>query len=198
MKVNNWLLALAPVILNSCNINDYNAIELYSEAHHIQAVVETPAGASHLREYCDMTRRFNILNFNDQELNGKTLPIPFNIGFLPSTSRTGNPARSKFALDVLILSEMLQTGDIIEILPIGMISIKKELVTHQRIVAIPHNKLLRVIGAENLEELNAHYAGVVKIIENWLSLSIPIEPGDSVSWQDEVMAVKFIQSMVNN
>lgn len=200
MRVFKWLFitAVCPYILYSCELKDYNHADLYSDTHQIQAVIEIPAGTSHFIEYCGITHRFNVLNNNEEGSSGRSMPYPFNIGFIPSTSLTENSEKAGQTIDVLIVSETLQTGNIIEILPVGMINLKKDFGTRQWIIAVPYNRQLRVISAENMDELNTRYAGVVKLIEEWLCYSETGKCVEILNWQNEVLAVKFIQAVALN
>jgi len=198
MRVLRWLIAAIPLLLFACNVKDYNKVDLYSEFHRVQAVIEIPAGTSHHIQYCGMTRRFNFLTGKEDANSTRFLPFPFNIGFIPSTMQMENSDGSGQNLDVLILSETLQTGNITEILPIGIINVKKEYSTSRWIVAVPYDKVIRVVSAENLADLNSQYAGIVRIIEEWLCYADPSQKTEILSWQDEVMAMKFIQTMAVN
>jgi inorganic pyrophosphatase len=197
MRGLKWSFAISALFLYSCNVKDYNKIDLYSESHRIQAVVEIPAGSSHQIEYCGMTHRFNLLTGTGNPQSARSLPFPFNVGFIPSTM-IENTSISGQTIDVLVLSETLQTGNVIEILPIGLINVKKEFGIAQWIVAIPYNKDIRVVSAGNLEELESQYSGIIRIIEDWLCYSDPGQKTTISSWQDEVLAVKFIQTMALN
>jgi inorganic pyrophosphatase len=193
LKVNKWLLAILPLGLLSCGVKDYNNLPVHSRNHRINAVVEIPAGTNHIVEYCGATHRFNLKTRADSGHMLSFIPYPFNFGFIPSTLISESGDSTDQPVEVLVLSETISTGEVVEILPIGLISLIYDDGPELFVVAVPCDETDWIINAENFEELNANYPGVVRIIEEWLCYSNPSRPTQNLSWQDELMAVRVIE-----
>ena len=197
MKVLRWLILLIPIFNSSCSNKDYYSLPLYSDEHRMQAVVEIPAGSSHIIDYSPESNRFNL--FSDREEPSKDfLALPFNYGFIPSTINSMNATVTGHPLDVFILSESINTGNVVEILPLGLVTVRNAEKSVNRIIAVPYNKSQRTIDAENFQDLQTKYPGVVSVIEEWILNTIPDRGASSVSWQDEVLASKMIESLALN
>jgi inorganic pyrophosphatase len=193
LKVNKWLLAILPLGLLSCGVKDYNNLPLHSSNHRINAVVEIPAGTNHIVEYCGITHRFNLKTSSDSGHVLRFIPYPFNFGFIPSTYTSDNGNSPGQPMEVLVLSETIPTGEVVEILPIALISLIYDDGPVLYVVSVPFNEPSRIINAENFEDLNANYPGVVRIIEEWLCYSNPSRLTQNMVWQDELMAARVIE-----
>lgn len=166
-------------VLQSCSStkNYYRLPALVSETT-LNAVIEIPAGTNTKYEYHPSTKTFEI----DQE-NGKDriidfLPYPGNYGFIPSTLSKRDMGGDGDALDVLVISEAVQTGTILEIIPIAFLKLIDDGEMDYKVIAIPQNKSNRIIRATNYAELIADYPKLLEIIELWF---LNYNPNDSSS-----------------
>lgn len=192
-----WVILFLPMVFFSCSMKDYYRIPLYSPDHRMQAVVEIPAGTCQHIDYCDETHRFKILERLNEKDSG-FLAFPFNYGFIPSTQEVTEAGASPDPIDVFILSEAITTGEVIEILPVGLISIQEDDQTVNKVIAIPFSKDKRNIDAEHFIELQNHFPGVIRILEDWVENADPGAPSEIVAWQDEILASKFIEALAVN
>ena len=96
----------------SCNRQtiDYSKLQAFSEQGNIQAVVEIPAGTNRKIEFDKEDHIFKTDQRNGKDRIINFLPYPGNYGFIPSTKSNVEKGGDGDALDVLILSERLETG----------------------------------------------------------------------------------------
>jgi inorganic pyrophosphatase len=198
MRVYNCVFTMILFCLASCGVKDYGSLPLYSQDHMIQAVVEAPAGTDYPVNYNLDTDRFEVELEKDTLGNLETIPNPCNIGFIPSTLVSEGNQHDNEAIEVLILAEPLETGDVIEIQPVGMVTIRINEQPGHLIVAVPCDKEYQTINAGNLAELNSKYPEIFTILGDWIRSSDPEHTAQVVSWQDEMMAVKFIETWAVN
>jgi inorganic pyrophosphatase len=197
MKMKWWVILFLPMVFFSCSLKDYYRIPLYSQDHRMQAVVEIPAGTCQKIDYCDETHRFKILEEINENDSG-FLAFPFNFGFIPSTQDGAALGAVADPIDVFILSEAIPTGEVLEILPVGLISIREYDQTVNKVIAIPFNKDKRNIDAEHFTDLQDHYPGVIRILEDWVENADPGAHSEILAWQDEILASKFIEALAVN
>ena len=97
------------------------------------------------------------------------------------------------ALDVLLISEALSTGTIVDIFPIGMLVINDNNENDTKIIAIPVEKKLQIISVDSFKELEDNYPAILKIIQLWF---LNYKEGNVIHyirWDDEVSAKEEIE-----
>ncbi len=189
----HYILILAVTLLvTSCSTEqssiDYGALATYSAAGHLQMVVEIPAGTNKKFEYDYELRTFpaDIKNGNDRVIN--FLPYPGNYGFIPSTKMDLARGGDGDALDVLLLSEHLPTGTIVEILPIGIILLQDNGENDSKIIAIPIDNRLRVLDIKNFEQLNSEFFDVRNLIQLWFLGYKRSDAVQLIEWRNGIAA----------
>ncbi len=191
-----WICILQLFIFISCSKQDYYSIPLYSNEHRLQAVIEIPSGTSYNIDYCHKSNRFKftsgLANLNSEKVH------PFNIGFIPSTTIQSGSSDPGSPLKVIILSEPMKTGSIVEVLPLGIVSARHDNKVSNLIIAIPFSSKARIIEAENYSELISMYPGMIKSIEAWLCQGDSLTDRTNFNWQDEVLASKLIDNQAVN
>jgi inorganic pyrophosphatase len=152
-------------------MRNFNAIPPFTR-NHVNAVIEIPAGTNKRLEYNIDKKMFLAEHSNGSAGFIEFLPSPGNYGFVPGTfldpvmGGSGNP------IDILVLSESLPTGTIIEVIPLLILyfAVDQETsstVTEPKIIAVPASEGLRIINAVNYEELFDNYPDVVDILVKW-------------------------------
>lgn len=194
MRVIDCVFTMITLCLASCGVKDYNSLPLFSPDHMVQAVVETPAGSEYPVHYDPETDRFEVMMGKDSIGTLESIPYPCNIGFIPSTLVSEGNQHDKEAIEVLILAEPLETGDVIEIQPVGIVTVRINEQPGHLIVAVPCEKEYQTINAANLAELNEKYPEIFTILGDWIRSSDPEHLTQVVAWQDEVMAARFIET----
>ena len=108
-------------------------------------VVEIPAGTNKKLEYNAKTNSFPADVLSGEERKVNFLPYPGNYGFIPSTIMDRSKGGDGDALDVLLLSQHIATGTILEIIPIGILVLEDNGEDDSKIIAVPVDENLRVI-----------------------------------------------------
>jgi inorganic pyrophosphatase len=183
------------IIAASCNNQktDYNNLPLYSKINNIQAVIEIPAGTNHKIEY-----NKNELVFKVDKRNGKNrvidfLPYPGNYGFIPSTYSNPKKGGDGDALDILVISESLETGTVIEIIPIAVLNLIDDGELDHKIIAVPYKKELQIISATSFDKLSSNYPKVKTMIETWFLNYDKSESSEISGWGNENDALTDIK-----
>ncbi len=131
----------------------------------IRAVIEIPAGTSEKREYDPATNSFPVKERNGVPRVIRFLPYPANYGFIPGTLMHSSQGGDGDALDVFVLCGALPTGTVLEVEPIGIIELLDDGERDDKLIALPVDPALRVMEAEELDELPA---AVREILVAWL------------------------------
>lgn len=143
---------------------DYKTIPAFSENNLINAVIEIPAGTNHKIEYDAATGTFPCDQENGEDRIINFLGYPGNYGFIPSTEMSPDSGGDGDAMDILVLSESVPTGTVMEVIPIGMLMLIDNREKDYKVVAVPANKADRILQATSKQELSAE---LTYIIELW-------------------------------
>lgn len=163
------LLSLAIILtFISCKKSvDYYKTPLLSINSKLNAVIEIPAGTNKKVEYNKTTKSFEIDKTDGQDRIINFLPYLANYGFVPSTCSDPKKGGDGDPLDVLVLSESVPTGTIMEIEPIAMLKLLDNGELDYKVIAIPYDINKRILDIKNLEELTIRFPEVKMIIELW-------------------------------
>jgi inorganic pyrophosphatase len=191
-----YLPILILILVASCKSRqDLLATSLLSKNGNYQAVIEIPAGTNAKVEYDKDLRLFSTSLRDGMERIIDFLAYPANYGFIPSTYSDPANGGDGDALDIMILSSTLKSGDIVEFIPIGMIKMIDACEEDFKIIAIPARKDLRTIQAENYQQLSENYPGALNILETWFS-NYDLEDNTVIQgWGDEKDAIKEIERL---
>jgi inorganic pyrophosphatase len=181
-------LTLLCGLLYSC-ITDYADLPAYTGNKQLQAVIETPAGNNHKLIYDHEKKEF--VNDKAAGMNRviQFLPYPANLGFIPSTEIHRNGK----GMEVLVLSERLETGSVVEVVPVGLIQLETDGELQHIVVAVPARPSERQINATNYVGFSQEYPAVKTILQNWFANYNPTANTRFVGWRDEKFAEKEIQ-----
>lgn len=193
MKQINFLFVLFLFTLSSCNEIDYYNIPLYSEVGHVNAVIEIPAGTNHKIEYDPEFNQFWVDSINAQVRIIDFISYPANYGFIPSTYMDNERGGDGDALDVFVICESLPTKTVLEIIPIGMISLNDRGEIDNKIIAIPANPNLSVITAVSHQDLISKYPEIINIVKTWFLNYKGSGKIEILGWFDEQVAMKEIE-----
>jgi inorganic pyrophosphatase len=152
-------------------MRNFNAIPPFTR-EHVNAVIEIPAGTNKKLEYNLEKKMFLAGQSTDSEQNIDFLPCPGNYGFVPGTYLDPIMGGNGYPIDILILSESLPTGTMIEVIPLLILYYTVDTginspVTVPKIIAVPASEGLRIINAVNYEELFDNYPDIVDILTKW-------------------------------
>jgi len=171
---------------------DYLTTDLKSKNGYYQAVIEIPAGTNSKIEYDKVAKIFKTSLRDGEERTIDFLAYPANYGFIPSTFSNPEKGGDGDALDVMVLSSTIPSGEIIEIIPIGMLKLIDAGEEDFKVIAIPADKNLRTISAENYKDFVNRYNAAKQILESWFSNYDPADETQIQGWVDEKEAEKEI------
>lgn len=187
------LLILLPILILSCQKKvDYYNLPTLSDNNRIQAVVEISAGNSKKFEFDKSSKSFHVDKEDGKERIINFLPYPGNYGFIPSTLSDPKQGGDGDAIDVLIISEGIATGTVIEIIPIAVLKLIDDGEEDHKIIAIPADENLQVIDINTFEEMTAKYPNIMKIIELWFMNYNKKDKASIDGWGDEKEALLII------
>ncbi|MBT8265602.1 MAG: inorganic diphosphatase [Bacteroidia bacterium] len=194
---NKAILAGTVLVLLSCKdtINHYKT-PAFSKDNILHAVVEIPAGTNKKYEFNVQSQSFEIDKKNGKERRIDFLPYVGNYGFIPSTFSDPKQGGDGDALDVLILSESLPIGSLVEIIPIGMLKLIDNGELDYKIIANLANVNTQVMKAKNFDELSKNYPEIMTIIELWFTNYNSDDVTKIEGWADETEALIEINNNI--
>ena len=187
-------LLLIVFVIMSCQerVNYYN-LPTFSNNKSVNAVVEISAGKNTKLEYNKEQNVFKPDIENGKERVINFLPYPGNYGFIPSTLSKKDNGGDGDAIDVLIISQGINTGAVIEILPIGILKLIDNGEEDFKIIAVPVDKSLQVIDVKNFYELSTNYSTIKEMIELWFLNYNKNDEAKTNGWGDEKEALLIIE-----
>jgi len=189
------LIPILILVVSCKSRQDLLATSLLSKDGNYQAVIEISAGTNAKVEYDKNLRLFSTSLRNGKERIIDFLAYPANYGFIPSTYSDPANGGDGDALDIMILSSTLKSGDIVEFIPIGMIKMIDAGEEDFKIIGVPARMELRTIQAENYQQLSENYPGALNILETWFS-NYDLEDNTEIQgWSDEKDAIKEIERL---
>ena len=126
------------------------------------------------------------------------MSYPGNYGFIPSTVMSKEIGGDGDSLDILVLSQSIATGTVIEVNPIAILTLIDNGEIDSKIIAVPTNKNNRIITATSYEELESKYPNVKNIIEIWFTSYKGKGIVESDGWDNERVAKAEIEKWLQN
>jgi inorganic pyrophosphatase len=193
----NLLLIAATLMTSSCLPKTqvlYSDVTTYSDDGLLQMIVEIPAGTNKKLEYNSTTNAFpaDVLSGGERTIN--FLPYPGNYGFIPSTIMNRATGGDGDALDVLLLSQHIATGTILEIIPIGILGLEDNGENDSKIIAVPVDENLRVIDVVTYRDFYSEFGQAKHLIELWFLNYKGNRAMQLKGWGDEIAAKKAIEA----
>ena len=190
------LLALLSLVLIGCKSpTDFLYADLKSENGYYQAVIEIPAGTNSKIEYDKAARKFRPSLRNGRERTIDFLAYPANYGFIPSTYSNPEDGGDGDALDIMVLSSTIASGEIVEVIPIGILKLLDAGEQDYKVIAVPANRTIRTIDAGNYEDFVKKYEAAKNILETWFLNYDPADTAEILGWGDEQEAVREIERL---
>jgi len=187
------------VLLQSCvSTKDYYTIPAQVSEESFNAVVEIPTGTNKKYEYDPNQKEFIVDKENGKERIIDFLPYPANYGFIPSTLSKSDTGGDGDALDILVISEAMTTGTVLEVLPIAILKLIDDGETDYKIIAVPQDKSKRIIRATTYAELTTDYPKLLEIVELWFLNYNPKDSSSVEGWADEQEALNEIKLHLKN
>lgn len=168
----------------------FGELPAYSaERHLLQVVVETPAGTNRPLRYHAPSNEFRPEQRAGAEHRVGFLPYPANAGFVPSTAL---PATARFPRGrpqpALVLAESLPAGTVLEVLPIGLLTLDRAGELEPIVLVVPARPSQRILPVTSWRELTRQYPAAREVLRLWFLNSA--EPGEVriVGWRDQQAA----------
>ena len=188
------LILCSLFIAYACNTKpDYENLPLKDKDGNYQAVVEIPSGTNLKLEFDHSLQEFIPDQRNGNNRIIEFLPYPGNYGFIPSTYSDPDKGGDGDALDVLILGQSVNTGDIIPIKPIAVLKLIDEGEQDDKIIAVPALKKDQIFKAESYKVFLNNYPEAKDIIELWFLSYDKDNSLEIKGWEDEAEAIKQIE-----
>lgn len=185
-------MAILALIQAGCHPGNYSKVPAYSTGNYLQAVIEIPAGTSKQISYCMLTHRFRVMADEDSPQKVDFMPYPFNYGFIPSTNFSAH-SDGRSLIDIMVISESLETGTLLEVIPLALLILKDDFTTYYKVLAIPASPEKQIIRADMFEDIKIKYASMTDIIEDWFLSSGLYQNPMVAGWEDEHVTRNFIQ-----
>lgn len=154
------------IVTNSSYSIDFGTLPFKNENGNITAVIEIPAGTNHKYEYNYTNHDFECEIRNGKERVVKFLPYVGNYGFIPGTYMDPSIGGDGDALDILLLSESVPQGSIIEVLPIATLKLLDGGEEDHKVIAVPVDPSLKLMGIQSFSDLSEP---TKKIIQTWFT-----------------------------
>ena len=197
---NNLLLIyyLQLFLFFSCNDSvNYYDIPAFSSNSTLNAVIEIPAGTNKKFEYSVDTGLFKIDKNDGRDRIISFLPYLGNYGFVPSTYSDPTSGGDGDPLDILVLSDSIKTGAIVEVKPLGVLKLIDNGEIDYKIIAIPVNKENQTINATNYNEFTRDFPQIKTIIEIWFLNYNKFDQAELRGWGSEKEVFDEVQKSMN-
>lgn len=198
MKQLNYLLLLG-LFFVSCKEEKvkYEQIPALTE-NGINAVIEIPAGTNHKAEYDYDTGEFVVEIRNGKKRVVDFVPYVGNYGFIPSTYMDPSIGGDGDALDILVISESVPSGTVMEVIPIATLELIDGKEIDTKLIAVPVDTTLRVIDATDFMTFTIKYNAAQQIIQNWFLNYKGPGITEMKGWRDERHAMAQVKKWLVN
>ena len=159
----------------------------------VHAVVEIPAGTTLKIEYNPRSKRFEPDTLDGSVRRINFLPYLGNYGFIPSTMMDEARGGDGDALDVLVLSESVPVGTVMQVLPIATLLLLDDGEIDTKIIAVPTDTTKRILQVDDFQDLFIHYDVAKRLVEEWFLNYKGANRTTLIGWQDEVYAIEEIK-----
>jgi inorganic pyrophosphatase len=178
--------------LGSCT-PDYEQLPAFSENQQLQAVIATPAGSTRLQEYDAQEKAFKPAMEGGLARRFRFLPLPGNLGFIPSTAYPMGGVAEVQPLSILVLAERVPAGTVQEVIPLStlMLDINGELEAF--VIAVPSRPSEQVISATDWASFQQRYPAAKDILQKWFLHAQPDKQVRLSAWKDEKYTGAFIR-----
>jgi len=162
-----FIIIISSFFIHCSSKNDIYTTPTFSKDGILQVVIEIPGGTNKKIEYNPKRKTFEIDQRNGTDRIIPFLPYPANYGFIPSTLSDQLLGGDGDSLDVLLISESIATGSIVEVIPIGVLKLLDNEEYDYKIICVPSNPNKRIIEATTYLQFTKTYPVAKEIIESW-------------------------------
>ncbi|WP_190277464.1 inorganic diphosphatase [Adhaeribacter rhizoryzae] len=172
------------LLLASCK-TDYENLPTFSAHKQLQVVILTPAGSNHPQEYDSKTKTF--VSTQEAGLPAKInfLPLPGNLGFIPSTAIKHSGNNENEPLAALVLAESVPSGTVMEVIPLGTLALNIAGEARYIIIATPSRPTDQILAATDFNEFVTKYPAAKEIIQKWFLYHNPNQKTRLLGWKND-------------
>lgn len=176
-------------VLNSSQ-QDLYKLPAYSENGYLQAVIEIPAGTNVKYEYLREKGDFSARQEEEKPRVVEFLPYPSNYGFIPSTLMRKEEGGDGDPLDIIVLSESMQQGEVVEVVPLALLKLIDAGEQDYKVLSIPVEESRQIVSASRKQDVPEP---VLQILEIWFLNYKGRDKMQSMGWADEQEAAREVK-----
>lgn len=144
---------------------DLTHVQPFAADSMINVLIEIPAGTIQKWEY-DKERNLMVMD----SIDGKPRKIdylgyPANYGMIPNTLSRKSEGGDGDALDVIVLGDVLRSGEMVECKLLGVLLLKDRGETDDKLIAVEAGSPMA--GVSDLKDLDNNYPGLSDMLELW-------------------------------
>ncbi|PKL78353.1 MAG: hypothetical protein CVV25_11875 [Ignavibacteriae bacterium HGW-Ignavibacteriae-4] len=189
MKKIVLLIAIFTLMMACQEKKSFDDLQTYSKEGKPHFIVMNAAGSIEKFQYDNESNGFKVKTTNGVNESISFLPYPANYGFFPSTHADGED-KGELLYGFLIAPELsIQT--MVDVKPLGAVTMLKDGKEVQLVLCIPDDKLLRI----DMEETNELHVDMKTIFGLWLTNAYEVD--SIISWHDANYASELIKTRSN-
>ena len=185
------------LMMSSCQTNSKTKVPMpnttFNEDGSINAYIEIPAGGNIKYEYDAEKQTLEPDQVNNKDRVIDFLPYVGNYGFITATEMDTAEGGDGDALDVLVLSESVEKGSVMRVLPIAVILLEDQGEKDHKIIAVPFDASKRTINVEKFSAFITRYNAAQFIVQEWFLNYKGFGAMKLKGWKDEQYALKEIK-----
>ena len=189
MKKIVLLIAIFTLMMACQEKKSFDDLQTYSKDGKPHFIVMNSAGSVEKFQYDNESNGFKVKTTDGINESVSFLPYPANFGFYPSTHSDGED-KGELLYGFLIAPELsIQT--MVDVKPLGAVSVIYKGKEIQFVISIPDDKLLRI----DMEDTNELHEDMETILGLWLVNAFEID--SIISWHDANYAAELIKTRSN-
>lgn len=191
-------LLAGSLLLAACRPKYENLPTFSSERKLLQVVVEMSAGTNHPQRYDAASGQFVPERRAGLDHVVEFLPCPGNSGFIPGTTAAAGGSTPALPLAALVLAEAQPTGTVLEVLPVGLVTLDDNGLLRPVVLAVPARPSQQILPAIiTWQDLLTRYPGAREVLRHWFQHQG--RPGEVriVSWKNEKAAEQQVRQAMN-
>ena len=174
------------LLLYGCQASiDYNGLTAVAASGNLQAVIEVPAGASSDIVYNKKTGEFEQVLQGDGPQVINFLPYPGNYGFVPGLQTNGENGGAKGPFKILVVGHRLETGTVLEVIPLGILLLREDGIATPQIIAVPADEGRQTLKARNFLDFLIQHDAAKRMIEDWFAYHRGWGRVEVDGWEDD-------------
>jgi inorganic pyrophosphatase len=189
MKKIVLLIAIFTLMMACQDKKSFDDLQTYSKAGKPHFIVMNAAGSVEKFQYDNESNGFKVKTTKGVNESVGFLPYPANYGFFPSTHADGED-KGELLYGFLIASELsIQT--MVDVKPLGAVTMLKDGKEEQLVLCIPDDKLMRI----DMEDTNKLNEDMESIFGMWLTNAFDVD--SIIGWHDANYATELIKTRSN-